>query len=627
MNTRVLCLLAALGAASSLTSGCGGGATGSGGTGGSPETTTSTASSSGTGGDVAGPCLDGKQDGSETDVDCGGTCTRCVDGKKCTSGADCASSTCTAGVCAEPTCTDKAKDGKETDLDCGGTCSPCADGKGCAFASDCASGVCTAGICQASTCNDSARNGSETGVDCGGICPKCPDGQPCTGGSDCASAICEGTVCKSNVTWAKRAGDVADQAALAVAFDPQGNVIVAGSFHGTIDWGAGPLVSAGGSDIFVVKLDAAGTVVWSKRFGDASDQSATAVAVSATGEVWITGAITGNVDFGGGVLASADPLADAFLAAFSPNGTHNFSKRYGGLGAQRGTALAIGSSGDLFFGGVFDGTVDLGCAAPLASAGSGDIFVARLDNATTCLFAKRFGDASAQELLTLSPDPSNNVFLGGRFKGTVNFGGAPLTMPTTTFGGFAAKLDGVGGHVFSTAFGATTLAQEVTGVASDPSGNVFVAGSFSGTLTAGATVLTSAGMGDLFVARLDPAGTAVWAFRAGDATDQLGALHVATDPAGNVLVAGTLQGTIDLGGNPLTSVGGNDVVLAKLDSGGNRLWSLRLGDAAGQQLNAVALSGTTAAFAGSLAGAPDFGGTVLTSAGGDDAFAATAQTP
>jgi hypothetical protein len=486
--------------------------------------------------------------------------------------------------------------------------------------------VCTANICQASTCNDGAANGSETGVDCGGVCPKCPDGEPCTGGSDCLSTICEGATCKSNVTWARRAGDVADQAALGVAIDALGNVVVVGSFHGTIDWGGGPLVSAGGTDIFVVKLDSTGKLLWSQRFGDASDQSATAVAVTAAGEIWITGAIVGNVDFGGGVLASADPLADAFLAAFSPNGAPVFSNRYGGVSAQRGTALAIGATGDLFVGGVFDGTIDLGCG-PLASAGSGDVFVARLDSAGVCTFAKRFGDASAQELLSLSPDTSNNVFLGGRFKGTVNFGGASLTMPPSTFGAFAAKLDSTGAHVFSTAFGNTTSAQEVTGVAADPSGNVFVAGSFSGTLKAGATVLASSGAGDLFVTRLDPAGAAVWALRAGDATDQLGALHLATDPAGNVLVAGTLQGTIDLSGNSLTSVGGNDLFLAKLDSAGNHVWSLRVGDPAAQQLNAVALSGTTAAFVGSLAGAPDFGGTVLTSVGGDDAFAASAQTP
>ena len=58
------------------------------------------------------------------------------------------------------------------------------------------------------------------------------------------------------------------------------------------------------------------------------------------------------------------------------------------------------------------------------------------------------------------------------------------------------------------------------------------------------------------------------------------------------------------------------------------MWSLRLGDPAAQQLNAVAVSGaTTATIVGSFAGAPDFGGTVLTSAGTSDAFAATLQTP
>jgi hypothetical protein len=627
MNTRAFCFLAALGAASPLVAGCGGDTTGSGGAGGGSGASTSDASSSSTGGGTPGPCLDGKQDGSETDVDCGGTCSRCADGKKCTSGADCSSNTCTAGVCAEPTCSDAAKDGKETDIDCGGTCTPCADGKSCSFASDCASGVCTAGLCQASTCNDSVTNGMETGIDCGGPCPKCPDGQPCMTTADCASTICEGMLCKSNVTWASRAGDVADQTAQGIAIDATGNVLVTGSFHGTIDLGGGPLVSAGGSDIFLVKLDPSGKYLWGKRFGDASDQTGAAVAVSATGEVWITGSITGNVDFGAGVLSSADPLGDAYLARFSPSGTTLSSKRYGGVSAQRGTALAIGPTGDLFLGGVFDGTIDLGCGS-VPGAGSGDAFLARLDSDGACIFTKRYGDAAAQELLALAPDASSNVILGGRFKGTVNFGGAALTMPATTFGGFAAKLDGAGAHVFSTSFGATMSAQEVTGVAADPSGNVFVGGSFSGKLTVGTTSLTSAGAGDLFVARLDPAGTAVWAVRAGDATDQTGAIHLAADPAGNVLVAGTLQGTIDLGGGPLTSVGGNDIFLAKLDSAGNHVWSLRLGDAASQQLNAVALGGaTTAAFCGSFGGAPDFGGTVLTSAGGDDAFIAQAKTP
>ncbi len=54
--------------------------------------------------------------------------------------------------------------------------------------------------------------------------------------------------------------------------DASGNYYVAGEFEGTVDFGAGPLTSAGGSDIFFLKLDPSGSVIWSKRFGAARDR-------------------------------------------------------------------------------------------------------------------------------------------------------------------------------------------------------------------------------------------------------------------------------------------------------------------------------------------------------------------
>src|SRR5574338_637771 len=53
---------------------------------------------------------------------------------------------CDGGSCAEPTCTDGVENGTETDLDCGGACAParrCGDGLGCATGDDCQSGVCS----------------------------------------------------------------------------------------------------------------------------------------------------------------------------------------------------------------------------------------------------------------------------------------------------------------------------------------------------------------------------------------------------------------------------------------------------------------------------------------------------
>jgi hypothetical protein len=95
-------------------------------------------------------------------------------------------------------CGDGMRNGGETDVDCGGPCPPCADGKACIVQNDCQSRVCTNNLCRAPTCNDGVKNGNETDVDCGGgTCPDCAYGQSCAVDADCevpqfgTSACCE----------------------------------------------------------------------------------------------------------------------------------------------------------------------------------------------------------------------------------------------------------------------------------------------------------------------------------------------------------------------------------------------------------------------------------------------------
>src|SRR5262245_8501124 len=87
----------------------------------------------GTGDDGTGStCNDRLRNGTETDVDCGGDCPPCDDGRMCMDGTDCKSANCTGFRCqAQAACTDRIKNGTETDIDCGGTCPACADGKVC----------------------------------------------------------------------------------------------------------------------------------------------------------------------------------------------------------------------------------------------------------------------------------------------------------------------------------------------------------------------------------------------------------------------------------------------------------------------------------------------------------------
>lgn len=142
-------------------------------------------------------CTDGRPNGRETDLDCGGPdCPACATGGLCLTGADCDGRVCTARRCAAPTCQDGAQNGGEVGLDCGGPCPPCA--AGCQGPSDCDGGACVDGGCvgPGPSCPNGLRDGLETDVDCGGgACPPCGVTQGCSLPGDCVTGLCLGGTC------------------------------------------------------------------------------------------------------------------------------------------------------------------------------------------------------------------------------------------------------------------------------------------------------------------------------------------------------------------------------------------------------------------------------------------------
>ncbi|MFM2152435.1 MAG: hypothetical protein RL199_870 [Pseudomonadota bacterium] len=166
-----------------------------------------------TNGQCAPPtCKDGIQNGQETAIDCGGAkCGKCVAGVMVPSADSCLSGVRSEdlGICLDPTCFDGRKNGTETDVDCGGGyCAACADTRGCAAASDCANGVCPIALkkCAAPSNADRVRNGDETDVDCGGSSGKacalrkaCRVKVDCVAGSECANGQCAPAECANGV--------------------------------------------------------------------------------------------------------------------------------------------------------------------------------------------------------------------------------------------------------------------------------------------------------------------------------------------------------------------------------------------------------------------------------------------
>jgi hypothetical protein len=149
-------------------------------------------------------CENGELDSDqgESDFDCGRGCSPCRAGSSCIDVADCEEGLlCNDGTCIEAGCINGVQDGNETDKDCGGGgCVPCTTGQGCHRSSDCDSQVCSGVECVAPACDDRVENGKETALDCGGGCPPCAADQPCEVGDDCTSGQCFSGSCGSDCT-------------------------------------------------------------------------------------------------------------------------------------------------------------------------------------------------------------------------------------------------------------------------------------------------------------------------------------------------------------------------------------------------------------------------------------------
>ncbi len=443
---------------------------------------------------------------------------------------------------------------------------------------------------------------------------------------NCASPAdedCDGSAlpCAGTTQWSKVLGAAVDDEGAALAVDPAGNVIIAGYSTLTTDFGCGPLDAGPNNSAVMIKYDAVGGCIWSRSFGTAAVGNISetkGVAADAAGNVYLLGYIINSVDFGGGVLTSTTPdESDVLLAKFSPAGNHLWSKRFGGAGNQYARGISTDSQGNVIITGFYFGTLDFGGGA-LPSAGATDVYVAKFSPAGNHLWSKRYGNLSGQESYAVAIDAADNIVVVGTLKGNMNFGGGLLT--SLGLGDvFLAKLDPMGNHVWSKRFG-DMVDQTGAGVAVDPAGNIIAVGSFAGTLNLGGQNLVSAGGTDAWIAKFSPAGVHLWS-RAGAGNNNQALTGVSSDVFGNVTATGFLSDTADFGGGALTAIAGQDVVVARYSAAGSHLWSKRYGGAGTELGRATAAAATGEVFITGLVTSPtDFGGGVMAGGGGEDIF-------
>lgn len=489
-----------------------------------------------------------------------------------------------------------------------GSTQPCYDGP---------AGTQGVGTCKGGT-RTCQPSGKEYGPCTGEIVPQAedcgtPEDESCDGSITCAQAsgppaLCSRSIGASVSSWSR-----------GLAVDGAGNVIHAGGLVGTADLGGGPL-SAAVQSVLVVKRDGACNHLWSKVYEPAAGGNgvvAESVAVDGAGNTFVTGYFGGTIDFGDGPLTSVGSgfETDIFLLKLDPDGNTLWSKRFGDeLGDQYGLGVATDALGNVFLTGNLPGTADFG-GGPVPGIG----FVVKLDPSGAHLWSKGFSGARGRGIAT---GAAGNVVLLGTLEGPVDFGGGVLSPTGGDRDLYVVEYDADGGHLWSKAFPATGVISIWGGdVALDPSGDILIASSSFGNMDFGGGDLVGAGGTDIFVAKLTADGQHVWSKRFGDSQPQA-AYGIAVDGLGDVFVAGDLAGVVNFGGAVLSSAGMNDVFVAKLGgAGGEPVWAARFGDPAGQRAVDLAVHPAGGlVVTGDFTGTLDLGTGVLTAAGNGDGF-------
>lgn len=250
-------------------------------------------------------------------------------------------------------------------------------------------------------------------------------------------------------------------------------------------------------------------------------------------------------------------------ALFGVPGQALWATQFGSSARDFGHGLVVDDDDAVITVGEFSGTILFG-GTPLTSVGSTDIYVAKIQSATGALvWARRFGGSNSDVALDVAVDAARNIYVTGRFVGTVDFGGGPLTSGTLD-DAFVLKLTTDGSFGWARTIGGASY--DVGEAITARNSAVIVSGFYNGTMTVDSTPLTSAGSADIFVVSMnDSDGSTHW-IKSFGGTSGDHASDVAIDGSDNVVLTGWFRGTVNFGGGAISTpaADSNAILLLKL---------------------------------------------------------------
>ncbi|MGQ0828456.1 MAG: T9SS type A sorting domain-containing protein [Bacteroidota bacterium] len=403
--------------------------------------------------------------------------------------------------------------------------------------------------------------------------------------------------------WSKGYGSADPDYGVSTTVDVFGNIYSIGFFKSpTLTLGATTLnnvePSGNNSDIFIMKSDSCGNVIWAKKAGDEwLDDRGLSITTDKNGNVYAAGAFYSYyIKFGADSLRNDGSGWGGFLVKYNPSGTALWAKALAASGSVFPSKINIDKNGDVVMTGFYySDSVKFDAIKLTGSSSQDNTFIAKYNSTTgSAIWAKKveYEDNNSYGIAT---DTVGNIFIAGSFRDSIKIENIVLQSQANR-DVFYAKYNSSGNVIWAKRAGYGYF-DEATGIATDKAGNIFIAGHFQSDSISFDNVklklLPSTFTGNGFLLKCDGAGTALWAKRIGGLTEDH-AQAVTTNAQGDVFVGGHFRSSfINIDGTTLNnSTGTNttfDFYLAKYTNNGQFKWAKKAGGLDNDYLNEIAI--------------------------------------
>jgi hypothetical protein len=378
--------------------------------------------------------------------------------------------------------------------------------------------------------------------------------------------------CGQNCLWAKVSSGSGFDYSSSVATDNLGNVLITGCFgSNVISFGSFTLSNSSTNNIFLVKYDASGNVLWAKSGLTDGTGIGQSVTTDANQNIYITGVFYGtSIIFDSFTLTNSGSTgtSDVFLVKYDPTGNVIWAKKEGTVTSDASYSVKTDFSQNVYITGYStNNTLTIGTYTFTHSPGN--IFLAKYDSNGNHLWAKTVDATGASYAVTT--DLGDNCFITGEFNSpTLVSDSFTLTKTPETTNYFLLKIDSGGNTVWAknanTIFG--------YGLCTNLQGDVFVVGSTNNpTVSIGSNSFTNQGLADIFLAKYTSSGNLVWGKCFGTGGNDFG-FSISSDVSA-IYFTGSFNGTLSLGTQTLLVPSGSNepMFFARMDFDGNVVYA------------------------------------------------------